>query len=85
MIEIKDLLLRFENLLISDETKKEAITRIIKETTGLDIKKEEVEVKNGILRLNIKSIYKNEILIKKEEIMNRLKEALDKKSPSEIV
>ena len=85
MIEIKDLLLRFNNLLLSEEIKKHTIINVLNEIIGIQIKSEEIKIKNNIIYLNIKPIYKNEILIKKEKIFLKLKESLGKKSPENIV
>ena len=82
MIEIKDLLLKFNNILISEGSKKEEIRRIISEEIKLEIKVEDIQLKNGTIFLNIKPIYKNEIFFKKDKIFSKLKEALGKKSPS---
>ena len=82
MIEIKDLLLRFNNLLLTGEAKKDSIRSIISETIGVQINSEDIKIKNGTIYLNIKPIYKNEILLKKEKIFSKLKETLGKKSPS---
>lgn len=84
MIEIKDLLLVFKDALFSEEIKKDAIKNVLKQVVGLDINSEDIEIKKGILYLNIKPIYKNEIFIKKDEINIKLKEVLGKKSPSSI-
>ena len=85
MIEIKDLLLKFQNLLISEEVKKESIRNIISEVINLQIKTEDIKIKNGTVYLNIKPIYKNEIFLKKDRIFLKLKEILGKKSPSNIL
>ena len=84
MIEIKDLLVRFNNILLGEEGKKEIIKKTIYEVIGIEIKKQEIEIKNNIIYLNIKPIYKNEIFIKKDEILSQLKQKLDKKAPLEI-
>ena len=84
MIEIKNLLLNFRNILLSGEAGKGLILDAIKEIAGIQIKKEEIEIKNGILYLNIKPIYKNEIFMKRNQILVKLKESLGKKSPTEI-
>ncbi|MFA6524463.1 MAG: hypothetical protein WC264_03590 [Candidatus Paceibacterota bacterium] len=84
MIEIKDLLLKFQNLLISEEIKKESIKNIISEVINLQIKSEDIKIKNGTVYLNIKPIYKNEIFFKKNKIFLKLKENLGKKSPHNI-
>lgn len=84
MIEIKDLLGRFKNILLSEQGKKETIQRIITEVTGLKTKPEDIRIKNSTIYLNIKPIYKNEILFKKKEIFRRLEEIFDKQSPNSI-
>ncbi|MFA6324911.1 MAG: hypothetical protein WCX46_01645 [Candidatus Paceibacterota bacterium] len=82
MIEIKDLLLNFKNILISEGGKKEEICKIISEEIKTEIKTEDIKIKNGTLFLNIKPIYKNEIFIKKDKIFSRIKEILGKKTPT---
>lgn len=84
MIEIKDLLSGFKNILLSEEAKKEAIRSILLEETGLKIDKENIEIRNGVLYLNVKPIHKSEIFMKKEAIASKLKEALGRKGPSKI-
>jgi len=82
MIEIKDLLLNFKNILISEGGRKEEICRIISEEIKTEIKTEDIKIKNNTIFLNIKPIYKNEFLIKKERIFSKLKEVLGKKAPA---
>jgi hypothetical protein len=84
MIEIKDLLARFNNILLSEEGNKEIIRKIISEIIDVKIKKEDIKIKNNVIYLNIKPIYKNEIFLKQEKILSRLGESLGKKSPQNI-
>jgi len=84
MIEIKDLLLRFKDILFSEEGKKEVIVNAIKKATHLSINTENMAVKNGIVYLTTKPIYKNEIALKKELILNELQTLLGKKAPYDI-
>jgi hypothetical protein len=84
MIEIKDLLLKFDKMLLSEEVKKESVRKIISEAIGVQIKPEDVKIKNNIIYLNIKPIYKNEIFLKQEQIFLKLKESLGKKTPQDI-
>lgn len=81
MIEIKDLLLKFNHLLFSEEAKKESVKNIISETIGVPIKSEDIKIKNGTVYLNIKPIYKSEILLKREKIDFLLENTLGKNSP----
>ena len=84
MIEIKDLLLRWSTLLASKEENKELLREIISQILKIDINREDIKIKNGSLYLNIKPIYKSEILLKKEEIFKKLKEAMGDKAPIDI-
>ena len=84
MIEIKDLLLKFQNILLSEEVKKDSVRNIISEIIGAPIKSEDVKLKNGTVYLNIKPIYKNEIFLKRDKIFEKLQETLGPKSPQDI-
>ena len=84
MIEIKDLLLRFNNLFISGKLQKNTVRTIISETIGVEIKSENISIKNGTVYLDIKPIYKNEIFLKQEKIIEKLSQTLGKKSPIDL-
>ncbi len=84
MIEIKDLLARFDHLLLSKESKLESVKNIISEIIGVNIKKEEIKIKNNIIYLNIKPIYKNEIFLKKDKIFSKFQESFGTKIPQNI-
>ncbi len=85
MIEIKDLLVHFNTLLLSEEVKKNSIIDVLYKTIGLKIVSENIKIKNNIVYLNIKPIYKNEILLKKNNILLKLKKELGKKTPQNII
>jgi hypothetical protein len=85
MLEIKDLLERFSNILLGEEGKKEIIRKIISEVIKVEIKSEDIKIKNGTIYLNIKPIYKNEILLKQEKILAKLEETFGKKSPTALL
>ena len=84
MIEIKDLLARFSNLLLSEEGKKEAVKNTISGIIGAPIDSKDIKIKNNIIYLNIKPIYKNEIFLKQEQIFLELKESFGGKTPQSI-
>lgn len=84
MIELKDLLSRFNQVLLSKEGNKESIRSIISETIKVKINSEDIQIKNGTIYLNIKPIYKNEIFLKQDKIISKLKEVLGEKIPKEI-
>ena len=84
MIEIKDLLVRFNNILLSEDGKKESTRIIISEIIKTKINPKDIKIKNNIIYLNIKPIYKNEVFIKKDQIFLKLKEVFRKKPPQNI-
>jgi hypothetical protein len=84
MIEIKDLLLNFNQLILSKEIQKESIRSVISSVVNIPLTKEQIKIKNNIIYLDIKPIYKNEILLKRDRIFDSLKEELGKKTPKDI-
>jgi len=82
MIEIKDLLAKFNNILLSKEGKKEVIRKIISEIIKIEIKSQDIQIKNNIIYLNIKPIYKNEVFLKQNKILLKFEESFGKRSPT---
>lgn len=84
MIEIKDLLTRFNKIILSEEGKRESIRSTISEIIKVEINSKDIKIKNNIIYLNIKPIYKNEIFIKQDKIFLKLKEIFDQRAPQKI-
>jgi hypothetical protein len=84
MIEIKDILARFSDLISSSEQKKEIISDVISKVINKKINKEDIKTKNGVIYLNLPPLYKNEIFLKKEKIILELQNVLGRKTPSDI-
>lgn len=82
VVEIKDLLVRFNNFLLKSEGKNIFIQEAIREATGIIIENKDIQIKNNTIYLNIKSIYKNKIFINKEKIFLKLKELLGENHPN---
>jgi len=76
MIEVKNLLARFEKILLSEENKRESVRRALAEALNLEINPADVRIKNNTVYLRLKPIYKNEILLKQEQILGRIQELL---------
>lgn len=84
MIEIKDLLSRFNNILLGGEAKRELVRETITSVTKIEISPDKIEIKNNIIYLDLKPIHKNEIFLKKDQIFSKLKEALGGKAPEGV-
>jgi len=72
MIEIKDLLFKFDKLISNEQVKIDLIREAIKDVVGIDIERNKIKFIQGTLYLDIKSIYKSEIFINKENIISHL-------------
>ncbi len=84
MIEVKDLLSGWNNVLVSGEFKKEAVRGAILAVLGLNINSEDVQIKGDTTFLNIKPIYKNEVFLKQDQIKEFLAKTFGQKMPKEI-
>jgi hypothetical protein len=52
------------------------IMETIKKCTGISLEMKDIKISNGIIRLNISQLKKNEIFIKKERILKELEKGL---------
>lgn len=79
--EVKDLLGRFNDILLKNEGRNIFIIDAIFQATNIRLKNEDIKIKNNSIYLNIKPIYKNKIFLKKDNILDILKIQIGKKSP----
>lgn len=81
MIEVKDLLEKFSKLILSEEGKRNSVARAISNVLGTNINPKDVQIKGNTVFLNIKPIFKNELLLKQDKIQTELTEAFLGKNP----
>ncbi len=72
MIEIKDLLAKYDKLLFFEENKRMAVSRAVSEALSVHVDPKKIRIKNGTVYIDLKPIYKNEILMKKNKILKAL-------------
>lgn len=84
LLHIKDLLSGFDNMLLAGEIRTQVIREAVYTTTGIKIKKEDIKIKNEVLYLKVKPVYKSEIYLNKEKIFSVLSESLGAKTPKNI-
>lgn len=78
MFNISQYLERFKNIGQGEKAQKEAVILAIKEVIGIEIEKNAINFKNGELFLKVSPGIKNAIYIKKDLILKKIKESLDK-------
>ena len=74
MKNLSKLLERFSNILNKNTDTKNTIIRIIKEKTNIELKSNQINLKEGVLEINAGASAKNEIKLKEESIKTELKE-----------
>ena len=84
MKEIESFLEKFKKLLRYDREIKKTITEIIKNSVNIYIKESEIKIQNKVLYIKANPYIKNEIFIKKDLILERLKKSLKNKIIKDI-
>ena len=82
MIEIKDLLEKFNQLILSEEGKRNSVAKVISDVLKTDIDPKDVRIKGNTVYLNIRPIFKNELLLKQDKIQEELTKAFLGKNPN---
>lgn len=85
MIELKDLLSRFDKILSSNTARKNIVAETIKEIAGFDVETKNINIKGDTIYLFIKPIYKNELFLKKDMFFRELEKKLDKNTLKKIL
>lgn len=73
MLEISNFLQKFLSLEKDNNTKLAIILDVIKQTAGLELKREMLEIKGDNLKLNCNPVFRNEIFMHKTKIEDSLK------------
>lgn len=76
---IGDFLKIFKNLISHEEILREDIIASIHTHTGIELEKKQLQIKNSMCILECHPALKNEIVLKKKEIMNSLRSTTTKK------
>jgi hypothetical protein len=76
MFNISDYLSRFKNITPPDKFVKDELVAVVKDVIGVEIKKDNIDVRNGTIFLSVDPIIKNEIFLKKAEVLESLREKL---------
>jgi len=74
MNSITNFLQKFLNLEKDNETKLAIILEVIKKETGIELKREMLEIKGDNLKLNCNPVFRNEIFMHRAQIEGLLKE-----------
>lgn len=73
MPDLRDLLGKFKDSLDSDLGQREKISEAVKGVCGFEIRLSDINLKNGVLRIETTGAKKSEIKLHQEEILSRLK------------
>ena len=79
MFNIDKYLGKFKKNLNSNTTNTEIIIEIVKQITGIILKKEKIEIKDGVLYIKDSPLIKNKIFINKNKLIKSLSENIEQK------
>ncbi|MFQ5661677.1 MAG: hypothetical protein ACE5F2_00280 [Candidatus Paceibacteria bacterium] len=72
MFNIGNFLEKFKNITPPDKFVKDVLIGVVKDVVNIEIEKENIDVRNGTIFISADPIIKNEIFLKKSEIMQNL-------------
>lgn len=84
MQNLRDYLDKFKNIIVGSKFEKDAIISIIRDTTKIQLKDTDFDIKNFTIRLTTSPAVKGEIFMRKQKILESLKAALGTKAPTDI-
>jgi len=76
MFNIGDYLSKFKNITPPDKFVKDELVAVVKDVVGVEIEKDDIDVRNGTVFLSVDPIIKNEIFLRKKEVLESLRENL---------
>ncbi len=85
MKQIADYLLKFKKTLFKGQEIQEGVVKIIGEVIGIEIPFKDVEIKNQKLKILSHSVIRNEISLKKGDIIFKINENFGKRVVREIL
>lgn len=84
MNNLGNFLEKFKNIIGHSKFQKDAVLSIIKESVGIQLEEKDVEIKNFTVYIKASPLVKNEIFMRKQFILAKLKAILGNKSPKDI-
>ncbi len=84
MIELKNLLAKYDKFIFQEESKRVLVSRALSEVLPFSVGPEKIQIKNNTIYIDIKPLYKNEILIKRDKILENLEKYIGKISLKNI-
>ena len=85
MLSLNAFLEKFKNITQPDEAVIRLLSETIKKEAGVEIPTKNISIKNSNAYIKTKSLYKNEIYIKKEKILLSLKKLPEGKHITNIL
>ncbi|PIT96529.1 hypothetical protein COT82_02735 [Candidatus Campbellbacteria bacterium CG10_big_fil_rev_8_21_14_0_10_35_52] len=78
MFNISNFLEKFKNITPPNKFIKDIFISVVKNTTNILLKKNDLDVRNGTIFISTDPIIKNEIFLQKDEIMKQIVKNLNK-------
>ncbi|MEK7178947.1 MAG: hypothetical protein AAB727_01690 [Patescibacteria group bacterium] len=75
---------KFKNLTPPDDALRSIVARILAEELGIEIKKSNIRVHNAVVYIKAPSLIKNEIFIRRESLLKKIRAESGKKTVADI-
>jgi len=84
-VSVSNFFSRYRNLKPPAEFLKSEISLIIKDVLGVLLEPEEISIKGGVISIKTKNpLIKNSIFLKKEKILESLKQKIGQRAPRDL-
>ncbi len=77
MFNISSFLERYKNIGIKEFLAKEALIKVIKDTTGASLQPKDVVIKHGVVRITSSPAFKSMLFTKKVRIIEEVRRVVD--------
>ena len=84
MFNISSYLGKVNSLLTHSVLNKEVVIEIVKEEVGIDIHSTDVDIRGGVIYFSVSPLYKNEIFLKRDLILQELRRQIPQTPITEI-
>lgn len=73
MLHLSDLLSRFKGISNTEKAKKEVVAQELSSIIGVPITQQQITISKNTLLLKVQPIIKSEVMLKKDEILQKIK------------
>jgi len=82
--KLSNHLSKYRNITPPDDFTREYVSKILKKKLKISINKKQISIRNNVLYIETEPVYKNEVFLKKEKLLEAINEISKKKIIKDI-